>query len=199
MSLATGSQVFQDGYEQPADRNTDTIGRYLFGGAWRVSNDQVAQIRAAADQVGGMGNLLADAEAAQAPAYNAAGMLGAAGAAAGKAIARVASSPLARRAAKAIVKVAGGWMVWNGVEYVFSALKPDGATKPRRMNVMNVRALARADRRVQRFAGRAVPVLKQLGYQVERHGKKKGHTHADHHRAPGHKPGCRCVVCRRKK
>lgn len=183
------SLVKREGYYQAADIGTDKIGRYLFGDAWTVTPDQVEKVVQAIKAEGTADALLAriDAEAPAQMMVSQAG-LGSVAGRAGALVGRLAGR-LAPRAAQAVKKVAGGWLVWTGAEWIFSKLRPDGASAPRRMNVMNVRALNRADRRVQGFAARAVPQLKKLGYVVDRH-KKPGsgsrHTHADHHPRSGY-------------
>ena len=88
------------------------------------------------------------------------------GKAAGKAGGRL--GPGIKRGVKAIPGVAGGAMVWNGVEWVLDQFGDD-APRRRRMNPYNPKALKRADKRVRAFSDGARPILRELGYTVSSH------------------------------
>ena len=77
---------------------------------------------------------------------------------------------------KWLPEVVGGAIVYKLVDLITGETLDISKTKPgRRMNVLNPRALARANRRMEGFRSVAVRSLKQYGYHVSahRHPKKK--------------------------
>lgn len=104
------------------------------------------------------------------PNVNQAGMIplgavgkvaGAAGAAVGRAVTRAGG---VRAIAKKVFITGAGWFL---VDKITGAILGPAETPPRRrMNVLNPRALSRANRRVCGFARAARPILRDLGFQV---------------------------------
>lgn len=64
----------------------------------------------------------------------------------------------------------------------------DTCVRKPRMNVLNPHALSRARRRVDGFAGKSIPILKQLGFQVS----KTRHAKVKAGRGGRRKAGCGC-------
>lgn len=73
--------------------------------------------------------------------------------------------PFAKGLAKGAAGIAVGMGVEKGLDWMFGASKK----KHRHMNVLNPRALSRANRRVTGFAAKARPILKDLGYSFSTH------------------------------
>lgn len=92
------------------------------------------------------------------------GVLG--GAAAGGAVVGTAGARVGK-----IVRAVGGYYIFDKVMgWIFKTGNPP----KKRMNVLNPRALSRADRRIQGFACKVRPIMRTLGYQVGTTRKAQG-------------------------
>lgn len=94
--------------------------------------------------------------------------IGQTGAAIGKAVAKIAKSPLARGIVGGAGTIATGIALYDAAGNFLGTKK-----RHRRMNALNPRALSRANRRVNAFAAISTRTLRSLGYQVSRHRKPR--------------------------
>lgn len=90
--------------------------------------------------------------------------IGRAGAAVGTIVGRIAGS-------KKVRGVVGGILGWWLIDKATGAILGQTTAPSRRMNVLNLRALRRADRRVDGFVKVARKALSSTGFKVERRGK----------------------------